>query len=142
MLKVVIDTNVLVSALLKPDSNPARIISLVMQQQLTLCLSKAILDEYKGVLGYGKFAGLDRAASQRLLAKLKKHSLWITPGPKIEAIGADPSDNKFLECAVAGNADYIISGDYHLKDLKTFGRSQIVDPGVFLLNFIQEHLKG
>jgi len=141
MLKVVIDTNVMVSALLKRDSNPARIISLVMQQQITLCLSKEVFDEYKGVLGYGKFAGLDQGASQRLLAKLKQHSQWITPREKIEVIRADPSDNKFFECAVAGNADYIISGDYHLKDLKTFGSIKIVDPGVFLINFIQMHLK-
>jgi uncharacterized protein len=95
MLKVVIDTNVLVSALLKPDSNPARIISLIMQQQLTLCLSKAILDEYKGVLGYGKFAGLDRAASQRLLAKLKKHSCGSHPGRRLRQSGPIPQTTSF-----------------------------------------------
>ena len=57
----------------------------------------------------------------------------ITGGKlKVDAITKDPSDNKYLSCALEGRADFIISGDRHLKDLKSYKNIVIVDPGTFL----------
>ena len=57
----------------------------------------------------------------------------ITPGRlHFESLSSDPDDTKYLACAVEGRADFIISGDHHLKDLKTFRGIRIVDPATFL----------
>lgn len=66
------------------------------------------------------------------LDKMSKIAV-ITPGKlDIEAIPDDPSDNMVLSCAVEGEADFIISGDHHLTDLRIFQGIKIVDPAAFL----------
>lgn len=66
------------------------------------------------------------------LDKMSRVAL-ITPGKlEINAIPEDPSDNKIIACALEGDADFIISGDHHLTDLKIFQGIKIVDPAVFL----------
>ena len=60
-------------------------------------------------------------------------SAIITPGiMKLDVIESDPTDNKYLECAVEGKADLIISGDHHLTDLKAYRGIEIVSPAEFL----------
>jgi len=56
----------------------------------------------------------------------------VTPAHQIEAIPDDPSDNRLLEAAIAGGADYVVSGDRHLLDLKTYEGVQIVTPARFV----------
>jgi len=135
MLRVVLDANQYVSALLKPHSNPAGIIRLVYEGDLTLLLSPAILDELRRVLAYPGIKKLHRRTPEgieRFFLKLEQIAL-VTPGIlSVSTIVDDPSDNIYLACAVEGAADFIVSGDHHLTDLKTFDGIPIVKPAIFL----------
>ena len=137
MTRIVIDTNILVSAILTPKGNPAKILKLILQGKLNLIISPAILEETRQVFNYPKLVKLmkknkiTRKEVYDFLGKMSKVAV-ITPGKlEIDAIPDDPTDNKILACAVEGEADYIISGDHHLTDLKIFQGIKIVDPSTF-----------
>lgn len=138
MTRIVIDTNVLVSAMLTPKGNPAKILKLILQGKLNLIISPAILEETRQVFNYPKLVKLmkknkiTRKEVNDFLVKMSKVAV-ITPGKlDIDTISDDPTDNKILACAVEREADYIISGDHHLTDLKIFHGIEIVDPSTFL----------
>ena len=142
MTRIVIDTNILVSAILTPEGNPAKILKLVLEGKLNLIISPAILEETRQVFNYPKLAKLmekNNITRQEVYGFLDKMSrvALITPGKlAINAIPEDPADNKILACAVEGGADYIISGDHHLTDLKIFQGIKIVGPAAFLKSLI------
>lgn len=138
MIRIVIDTNILVSAILTPEGNPAKILKFVLQGKLNLIVSPAIVEEIRQVLRYPKLVKLMKKNMITLeevytfLDKMSKIAV-ITPGKlDIEAIPDDPSDNMVLSCAVEGDADFIISGDHHLTDLRIFQGIKIMDPAAFL----------
>jgi len=138
MIRVVIDANQFVSALLKPDSNPARVLSLAREGKIQLIMSPTIIDEIRAVLLYPKIMKRHNRTSEQLdlfLKKLLKVAVITQNEPKFEAIVNDPSDNKYLECAVAGRADFIISGDRHLTDIKLFQGIRIISPAHFRETF-------
>jgi putative PIN family toxin of toxin-antitoxin system len=132
MLKIVLDTNVIVSALLKSESNPALIVSLVFQDQLTLCLSKDIFVEYQGVLKRLKFKDLDQGSLKKLWTRLKNKALWVSPTVTLKMILEDPADNTFLECAQEVGADFLITGNIHHFSFKKVGKTHILTPGEFI----------
>ena len=138
MTRIVIDTNILVSAILTSEGNPAKILKLVLEGKLNLILSPAILKETRQVFNYPKLAKLmekNNITRQEVYGFLDKMSrvALITPGQlEINAIPEDPADNKIIACALEGGADFIISGDHHLTDLKIFQGIKIVDPAAFL----------
>ncbi len=78
--------------------------------------SKKIEEELIRVLGYSKF-GLSPAEIFPIVNNLRKHSFFIEVKSNVDIIQEDMTDNIFLECAVDGKADYIISGDYHLLNV-------------------------
>lgn len=131
MLKVVIDTNVLVSALLKDNSPPAFILALLRKRKMILCLSKAIHEEYRAVLNREKFQHIREAAAPLLLS-LKKGCLLVEPKIRIDVITADPADNKFLECAQTAQADFLITGNARHFPFKEFKAARIVSPKEFI----------
>lgn len=138
MTRIVIDTNILVSAILTPEGNPAKILKLVLEGKLNLIISPAILEETRQVFNYPKLAKLmekNNITRQEVYGFLDKMSrvALITPGKlEINAIPEDPADNKIIACALEGDADFIISGDHHLTDLKIFQGIKIIDPAAFL----------
>lgn len=138
MTKIVIDTNILVSAILTPEGNPAKILKLVLEGKLNLIISPAILEEIRQVFNYPKLAKLmekNNITRQEVYGFLDKMSrvAIITPGKlDIDVIPKDPADNKIIACALEGDADFIISGDHHLTDLKIFQSIKIIDPAAFL----------
>jgi putative PIN family toxin of toxin-antitoxin system len=132
MLKLVIDTNVVISSLLKPESNPALIMSLVLRGDCTLCVTEAIFLEYEGVLGRGKFKKLDQAGVGEFLSTLRKRALWVVPKVTIDDVTKDPDDNAFLECALESKADFLITGNIHHFPEKKFRHTSIVTPGEFV----------
>lgn len=138
MIRIVIDTNLLVSAILTPQGNPAKILKLILQGKFPLILSPAILEEIHRVLRYPKLLKLmskNKITLQEVdnfIDKLIKIAV-ITPGNlDLEVIQEDPSDNMILACAVEGEADFIITGDHHLTDLRIFQGIKIIDPAAFL----------
>jgi len=128
MLKVVIDTNVIISALLF-GGQPAEVLRLARKQEIQNITSPAILDEIQGVL-IRKFLWEPKLAKEtrRWVASFSE---MVEP---VETVSVIPHafDNRFLECALAGQATFIISGDHHLIDLKTFQGIIIVNPATFL----------
>lgn len=111
MVRVVIDTNVLVSALLKPESVPELILSFVLSGEIVLCLSDPVASEYEEVLKREKFSKLDERKVKELLSRLRSEAHWVYPKIRLQVTRADPEDNKFLECAVEAKADFLITGN-------------------------------
>jgi len=135
MLRVVLDANVFVSAVLKPQSNLAKILELVKEGKIKLVISGDILSEIRSVLLYPKIRKRHCRTPKEVDKFLKKtvRVSFITSGRmKVEEIKDDPEDNKYLAAAVEGKADFIISGDYHLKDLRIYQGVRILDPSTFL----------
>jgi len=128
--KVVIDTNVLISAALF-GGNPEKILDLVQENRITLLISDEILDEFKKVL-HEKFS-FSMVVASRAASIIKEIATIITPNLKLNVIKQKESDNRILECAVAGNAQYIITGDTkHIAPLKKYKKVKILRPSQFL----------
>ena len=79
MFKLVVDTNIVVSALLKPDSLPDLVINMILNKSFILCLSEDIFNEYQEVLSRGKFKSLNQVKTRRLLLKIKRDAILVKP---------------------------------------------------------------
>lgn len=132
-MKVVIDTNIFVSSFC--GGNPKRIIGLWKNEEIVLCLSKDILDEYVDVL---QRVGLqDENEIEELLSLFAKgfNIVFTTRTPKIRAVKDDPEDDKFIECAVALKAEVIITGDKALKTMGEYMGIKILTPQQFMKTY-------
>jgi putative PIN family toxin of toxin-antitoxin system len=125
VIRVVIDTNVLVSGLLSPNGNEALVLLAVRQGLLHPCFSDDILAEYSGVLARPKFAfPADEIAA--LLATLRAKGELILPQPSAVA-SPDPADTKFAECAIAGDAEFIVTGNKRHFPEPYYGPARVVN---------------
>lgn len=131
-MRVVIDTNVFVSSFF--GGNPRKIIDLWKRGQVTLCLSGAVLDEYLEVLR--RFA-LPEGDLESLLSLFAKgvHILFTTKVPSLRVVKQDPDDDKFVACAVALNAEAVITGDRALRAVGRYQEITIVTPEQFLRRY-------
>jgi putative PIN family toxin of toxin-antitoxin system len=129
-VRIVLDTNVLISALLF-GGNPREILDRVIRGEVILCLSEPILTELGNVLQRYKF-GFPHTIVNQIVTELSAISELVLPEEKIQEIKADEADNHVLECAVEAHADYIVSGDSHLLELKKCRSIQVVSPQQFL----------
>jgi putative PIN family toxin of toxin-antitoxin system len=130
-LKITLDTNVLISAMFW-SGVPHRILEECKTRNLKLALSPDILTEFKeALIKEEKFEQTEKTVSQQVEVLIGISSIVI-PKEKIQVIKKDPNDNMILECAVAGNSDYIVSGDEHLLELKEFRGIKIVTPREFV----------
>ena len=123
------------SGILSGAGTPARILDAWRDEQFQLLISDAILDEMGRVLRYPKIAKRHKWTEPEIDHFL--HTLSIlaikTPGSlTVNAILEDPSDNRYLECAVEGSADVIVSGDRDLLALHRYEGIAIVQPSAFL----------
>ncbi|NOX36150.1 MAG: putative toxin-antitoxin system toxin component, PIN family [Calditrichaeota bacterium] len=132
MIKVVIDTNVFISSFF--GGNPRKIIDLWKTGEIYWCLSNAIIDEYIEVLRRMGLQNEDEISELLSLFAEGKFILFTTKTPRLNVVDDDPDDNKFIECAVALKAQYIITGDIHLKRIKKYMNIAIVSPKDFLKN--------
>ena len=135
-MKAVLDANVFVSALISLRGAPRQIIERWRAEAFVLLTSEAILQEIGHVLRYPKIAALHRPSEPQLmefLALLREESHIVNP-TETWAISPDESDNRYLECAVAGDAEYVVSGDKrHLLPLAEYRGVRIVSPATFLM---------
>ena len=134
MIRITVDTNVLVSATFWYGAS-YRIIELVEKGKVELVLSEAIIQEFSAVLEYEEIK--KKIVNKRLLMlraveKLVLMSKILVPAIKIAVVKEDPDDDKVLECAVAGNVDYLVSKDNHLLKIIKYGKIKIVSPEEFL----------
>jgi hypothetical protein len=129
MLKVVIDTNVFISAFYLPESRPARVVLLARRKTILNVISPPILKEVERIIK--KKLLWDNSKTQGAVRRIRNFSEEVQPQERLAIIADDP-DNRILECAVAGQADFIISGDHHLLDLENYHGIKIVTPARFL----------
>jgi putative PIN family toxin of toxin-antitoxin system len=129
--RIVLDTNVTISAFFW-EGNPRKIYDLVCQGKLIMLLSDDMEKEFIRVLGYEKF-GLSPQEIMPFLRNLRTHTRHVETKSKIAVVIADPTDNIFLACALDGSADFIISGNRHLLDIKVYKGIEIVRAAEFLL---------
>lgn len=108
--RIVIDTNVLISAALKPSGRQSQVMELVAFRAVEMFISEAIMAEYREVFSRPKFSHLDRKDVSRLLATIEAEATMVTPTQQL-AISKHDSDNRFYECADAAAADYIVTGN-------------------------------
>ncbi len=131
MIRAVLDTNVLVSGI-GWTGPPQRVLDAALRGEFVLLLSPALLEEAERVLSYSHLKDLPRARVQEALALLPLVAEMVEPEERITVITDDPSDNRVLECALAGEATHIVSGDLHLLALKSFRKILVVDASTFL----------
>ena len=115
-MRVVLDTNTLVSALLF-SGTAARLVPLWQSGRVRLLVSRPILQEYLRVLAYPKFR-LSPEEIRGLLDEVLPFVESVRVRQHLSVVPRDPDDDKFLECAVAGRATHVITGD---QDLRTLG---------------------
>jgi putative PIN family toxin of toxin-antitoxin system len=129
-LRVVLDTNVLISALLF-DGPPRQILRMIIAGSIDCSLSPAILDELRDVLQRPKFGFSSRQAAA-VVEELCSFCEIVDPVIRISVVKADPDDDRVIECAVQAKASVIVSGDAHLLGLGTHKGTRILSPADFL----------
>lgn len=108
-LRLVIDTNIVISAALKPDGLQRTVLLLAITEPARLYVSDAIIDEYREVLARAELK-IRKGLRQQLLQLIGSRAYSGKPGRRLQ-VTRDPDDNKFLECADAARADYLITGN-------------------------------
>jgi putative PIN family toxin of toxin-antitoxin system len=108
-LRLVIDTNIIVSAALKPDGLQRTVLLLAITRPARLYVSAAILAEYREVLARPEFK-IRKALRQQLLDLIRNRAHVVSPKRSLR-VAVDPDDDKFLECADAARGDYLVTGN-------------------------------
>lgn len=108
-LRLVLDTNIVVSATLKPDGLQRTVLLLAMSKPAALYVTEAVIAEYREVLARPELM-LRKGLQQQVLQLIRSHSRTIKPSRSLQ-VAKDPDDNKFLECADAARADYLVTGN-------------------------------
>jgi hypothetical protein len=130
-MRVVLDTNVLVSALL--FRGPAAAVHAAWTAgRFVPLISHQTLDEYVRVLAYPKFSLAEEEIGWLIRHELLRWAEPVTVTTSVDAVRNDPADNRFLELAVDGNADLVASGDRHLLDLGSWRGIPILSTRDFL----------
>ena len=129
MMRIILDTNIFVSMAL--GGQVGKINDGWRAGKFILVVSEDIVSEYLDVLQRPKLHLKSRTIAA-IISRVYRRAEFVEPNEKIFVILADTSDNKFLEAAIVGETDYIVSGDKHLLDLKTFESIPIITAREFL----------
>jgi putative PIN family toxin of toxin-antitoxin system len=139
-MRVVLDTNIAVSAYITPGGNAFQILSYWDQHIFELVISEPILEEYQRALKYDRTRRYHQLTDQQIsqiIEDFRSLATMTAPKHKLDVIKDDSADNMFLECALAGQAELIVSGDKHLKDLGEYQGIRILSAAEFLA-FLKE----
>jgi putative PIN family toxin of toxin-antitoxin system len=139
-MRAVLDTNIVVSHTLAPRGPISAILSYWLRNAFDLVVSEALLEEYEAALKKPYIQAhhhKSEAAIATLIKRFRKLAIVVTPTETLTVVPDDPDDNKIIECAVAGEADYIVTGDAHLLAIKAYQGIQILTPALFVT--ILEH---
>lgn len=128
-MRVVLDTNIFVSMLL--GGRLGTLNDDWKAEKFVLVVSDAIVSEYADVLLRPKLRlAADTVAA--ILDRVQRKAVFVTPDGELSVIADDPTDNKFLDAALAANADYVVSGDAHILNLESFRSIPILTARRFL----------
>jgi putative PIN family toxin of toxin-antitoxin system len=135
-LRLVIDTNVLISAAIKPAGLQRTVLLLAITKPARLYVSRPILEEYSEVLSRPELR-IRKGLRQQLLQLIKNHTFTVAPTRRLE-VSSDPDDNVFVECADAARADYLVTGNQ--KHFPRFWKkTKIITPREFI-SLVAPHL--
>ncbi len=123
-MRIVVDTNILISAL-GWKGNEYNLVRKVFQRELDISISPELLDEFRGVASRSKL-GFSSEAIEEFVDVLIRLADVVVPKRKVSVIEGDPADNRVLECALASKADLLVSGDRHLLKLGEYKGIRIV----------------
>jgi putative PIN family toxin of toxin-antitoxin system len=137
-LRVVIDTNVLVSAALKPESLQRTTLVLALTKPARLYVSAEILAEYAEVLARRELK-IRKGLRLQLLELIRNRSQLVRPSMRLN-VASDPDDNIFLECADAAKADYLVTGNQ--KHFPRFWKRTAVITSREFIDLAAPHLLG
>src|SRR6266508_1158958 len=135
-MRVVVDTNVVISSYLSSQGASHTILTSWRNQSFDLVVSEPILEEYGRALQYPhvrKRHNLSDDEIAKIVDDFRDLAQVVAPSASLDVVAADPEDNKIIECAVEGKADYIVSGNDHLLDIKEYQGIQILTPAQFVL---------
>ncbi len=124
MIRVVLDTNVIVSALISPFGNESLVLHAVQYGKITPCLSRKITEEYKGVLARPKF-NFAPDEIDGLIGLLQAKGLLFEPPPAPGA-SPDPKDDDFIACALAADAAFLVTGNIRHFPAHSCGQTRVV----------------
>jgi uncharacterized protein len=134
MTKIVLDTNILVSAIIASGYS-ANILDRVRSGELTLITSSHLLEEFSDVIARPRITRKYPQVAEKaedLVDFLRAFTELVQGTPGENQVSRDRDDDYVIACAIEGSADYIISGDPHLLDLKTHGNITILTPREFV----------
>jgi len=135
-LRLVLDTNVVVSAALKPDSLPRTVLLLALTKPARLYVSDAVMAEYQDVLARPELR-IRRGIQRQIVDLIRQRAYLVKPSRSLQ-VAADPGDNIFVECADAGRADYLVTGKQrHFP--KFWKKTKIITPRE-LIDLVAPHL--
>jgi putative PIN family toxin of toxin-antitoxin system len=135
-LRLVIDTNVLISAAIKPAGLQRTVLLLAITKPARLYVSRPILEEYSEVLSRPELR-IRKGLRQQLLQLIKNHTFTVAPTRRLE-VTSDPDDNVFVECADAARVDYLVTGNQkHFP--KFWKKTKIITPREFI-SLVAPHL--
>ena len=140
-MRVVLDTNIIVSRYLTLHGRVARIVDLWEQGALDLLTSEVILREYVRVLNYPRLRPVHRLADAQLVEieeSFREFTQLVEPVETPAVVEDDPDDDHFLACADSGGADCLVTGDPHLLKLGSYKGISILSPADFLIRFFPE----
>jgi uncharacterized protein len=136
-MRVVLDTNTIISRYLSPSGSPARILQYWEHGAFTLLVSDPILSEIERVFSYPRINDrlkLSDAEIGEIVKGLATFGELVTPKHHLQAVEANPDDDKFIECAVEGKADYLVSGNTkHLNVMQEYQGIPILQAAEFVL---------
>ncbi|MDO8428457.1 MAG: putative toxin-antitoxin system toxin component, PIN family [Candidatus Diapherotrites archaeon] len=132
-VRVVLDTNIVVSALIEKRGYPAEIFRKLISEEIECFTSQEILDEIEDVFKRTEIVSRTlQADRESILTNFKIYAQWISIKTKVKTVLEDSDDDKFIECALDAKADFIVSGDRHLLKLKEFKGIKIIKAKEFI----------
>jgi len=133
--KIVMDTNIVVSAAISTDGTPAKIFELFLNKKIVNYTSEEIIKEIEEVINRPAFREyISDEYKKFILDSFKLNSVVVKPTIDENAVPEDEADNKLINCALSVKSD-IVSGDKHLKELKHYKGINIWDAKAFLDRF-------
>lgn len=130
-MRAVLDTNVLISGVIATGV-PHELLLRGFDYEYQIVVSVETLAEFRDtLLKYPDRFQMDESEVQQEVETIRYFAEFVDPDEEIAAVQPDPDDDKFLEAAVAGDVDYLVSGDSHLLDIESFRGIDIVEPRTF-----------
>ncbi len=136
MIRAVLDANVFISALIRPEGPPGKIlVAFVERRAFALLVSPAIIDELRRSLAeprLGRHLRLTAQEREAWIASVENLAENVAGKRRMRVVEADPDDDKYFSAALEGEADVIVSGHRHVLDVGRYERIRVLTPRTFL----------